>query len=99
MDFVVEAGGLMETVASGIPKTWRLFLISYISQEPNWESTAQEERILVTLIGRSGHQAVWKANSNPSTTMPGQSFQADLSVYRADIKLHFVQRMFPQGIF
>lgn len=42
---------------------------------------------------------VWKANSNPSTTMPGHSFQADLSVYRADIKLRFAQRMFPQGSF
>lgn len=42
MDFVVKAGGLMETAASGIPKTRRLFLISQISQEPNWESTAQK---------------------------------------------------------
>lgn len=80
MDFVVKAGCWMETVASGIPKTWRLFLIPYISQEPKWESIAQEEKSLVSLIGRSGHQAVWKANSNPSTTMPGQSFLADWSV-------------------
>lgn len=96
MDFVVKARGLKETVASGNHKTRRIFLKSPKNLTAN---LLHERKNLVMLIDRSVHQRVWKTNLNPSTAMLGHSFQAGLSVYRADIKLHFTRRVFPQGIF
>lgn len=87
-----QAWTLMETVAPGPSEKMTAIFKSLPTTSLEIQRIKQNNWLVsVVLIGRSVYQTVWEAIFKTPVTMPGHSFQAGLSIYRADIKLHFTR--------